>query len=255
MMYQINANKRDFLKHQIIDGAEKYKKNLIGKVFYIICEDGMGYYVRFFKDDFIHLVGVCSDLSDKRFFDNSADGCLDKDNIKEFQKYNWATLKSKANGIVNIDKIIYGKSENSLFMVNLKTNTYTYPVAIRNKDINLCIGFKDHVNKARTLRKYNNSSDASEQKMIIAIFSTTSENKQCNEMVYLSDYDRLMKMDESIIKKINNELLSIIKPVGMDRKKRAPYIYRTLERKLPICFQKNVYSEKLKRIKLKNRMR
>lgn len=255
-MYQLGENKREYLKNKITDGAKKYKKFLVGKIFLIVCEDGETYNVRFLKNDFIHLVGVCSDLSYSRFFENGAKGILDRDNIDEDQKYNWSTLKAKADSIENIDKIIYGKSENSLFMINLKTNTYTYPIAIRNKDINSCIGFKDKINKARTLRKYTTSNDADEQKRIIAIFSTTSANVKYDELVYLSNFDELVKVNKSVLKKVNDKLVQKIKPLHtLSRKKIGIQTSYKIGIKTPICFRNDTYSEKLKRIKLKNRMR
>lgn len=146
------------------------------KNIFIICEDGTSYTVCFFANDFLHLTGVRTNLDEKRFFENSFLGRLSEGNIYEEQKYNWQTLKSKAIRIQIIDEIIYTDVEDSLFMENLHTNTFIYNVAIRNTSQNSCVGFKDSINKARTLRKATNSTNATSEKKYLQFLVNYHQN-------------------------------------------------------------------------------
>ncbi len=218
MAHTMTESNRLRMVNKVITGAKKYKNKLIGKEFFVVCDDGSDYNVRFFAKDFIHLTGIKSDLSDERFFDNSSKGILSMGNILESQKYDWNTLKGKTDKIENIDQIMYGNSDNSLFMINLHTNTGDYPVAIRNSDIKTCVGFRDDINRARTLRKYNNSGNADDQKEIIAIFAKIPNLKMYNELVYLKDSQLLMEKRKDILEMISDDLKQVIPPPTIENK-------------------------------------
>ena len=185
-MPRLNESKRTAIRNKIITGADKYNKFLMNKVFLVICEDGSLHNVRFFAKDFQHLTGILSDLSQKDFFQKSLDKTLTVDNILEEQKYDGYTLKYKTNIIENIERIIYGDSSESLFMLNLHTRTFDYPVAIRNSGLKGCVGFKQASHRARTIRKYANSGNADKELKIIGIFSKSQEAPKYTEFVYLS---------------------------------------------------------------------
>ncbi len=200
---QIRANMRT----KILNGAAKYRDKLIDKDFWVICKDGSKHNVRFFRKDFQHLTGLVSNLSsEEEFFDKCCDKTISVQNLEEKQHYDISTLKFKTKRIETIDEIVYGNTVNSLFMVNLHTKTGDYPVAIRNKDINTCIGFRDNINRARTLRKYNNSNDADEQLEIIAIFAKKPENTIYSEKVYLKDKRELLAIAGDIVDKISEDI-------------------------------------------------
>lgn len=191
MTYRIDERFRALMRLKVINGAKKYKQYLIDKDFMVVCEDRSIHIVRFFKKDFKHLTGLLSDLADGDFFTKCSDGELSIQNILEMQKYNISTLKFKTNKIENIDKIVYNDTNKNLLMVKLHTNTGDYPVAIRNEDISMCIGFRDSNNHARTLRKYTNSGNADEQLKIIAIFakpSNSSHNIYTERVYFNSNY-------------------------------------------------------------------
>lgn len=181
---RLDDTKKLYIRNKIVAGALKYKQFLMEKDFYIICKDEISYCVHFYANDFKHLTGIDSPLSDNSFFDNCLKGLLTISNIDENQTYNWRTLRGKADRVEKIDEIIYGNSDNSLFMINLHTNTATFPVAIRNSDLDTCIGFTTLDNKARTLRKYSNSSNADEQKEIGAILAKSKTSTLYDELVY-----------------------------------------------------------------------
>lgn len=201
---KLKEKQRERLRDKIVNGAVQYKNKLMNKEFLVIVEDGCEYTVRFFEKDFVHLTGMSSDLSDERFFENSLMGTLSDGNILEDQKYNWSTLKGKTDRIEKIDQIIYGKTENSLFMINLHTNTGDYPVAIRNKDFETCVGFRDKIHRARTLRKYANSADADMEKEIIAIVSRKAGESVYDEIVYLKDAKLLTEKAQDIVTRISS---------------------------------------------------
>ena len=208
-MHPINNNKIEYLRSKAITGAIKYKQYLIDKDFCVICEDYSEYIVRFYANDFKHLTGIISNLSNGDFFNNCCNLTLSNGNIDSIQKYNWQTLRNKAMRIENIEKIMYGNSQNSLFLVNLHTNTATFPFAIRNSDADMCIGFTTENNKARTLRKYSSSNDADIEKEIIAIFAKDSNIEKYSEKVFLKK-DVNLKDRQEITIKLSDDLNNII---------------------------------------------
>lgn len=72
-------------------------------------------------------------------------------------------------------------------MNQLKTHTMIFPVAIRNDSENICVGFVDDINKARSLRNANNSHDADTEKQIIAILAKKNGNEKFEEIVYIKE--------------------------------------------------------------------
>ena len=205
-MYTINIPERLNMRTKVLNGAKKYDTKLINKIFWIICDDGSQHNVRFFKKDFQHLTGLLSDLPESEFYKRCCDNTLSLNNILPNQKYNLPTLRYKTNIINNIDDIIYGRSENSLFMINLHTHTIDYPVAIRNSNMNACIGFKDNSHRARTVRKYANSANADKQLKIIAIFSKQQSDKKYTNLVYLSDKTVLFEKISNIKELISEDI-------------------------------------------------
>ncbi|MBE5961058.1 MAG: hypothetical protein E7256_06670 [Lachnospiraceae bacterium] len=202
---KLTANQKSYLRNKAIAGAKLYKNYLINKDFWIICEDGSDYKFQFKKKDFKHLTGIKSDLNDSRFFQNCTEALLSDNNIADIQHYNYQTLKAKADRISKINSIICESIEESLFMVNLHTNTDDYPVAIKNAITNTCIGFKGPDNYARTLRKASNSNNSDEEKKIVAIFSKMKESLEYNNIEYISDKDRIFEL-KCDIEEISAEL-------------------------------------------------
>lgn len=216
MSYPIKEKHRKRMRNKIVVGAKKYKNFLIGKDFMVICEDGSTHDARFFSKDFIHLTGVLSDLDDERFFENSCAGTLAVGNILEEQKYNWDNLRNKTDRIEIIDQIIYGNTTNSLFMINLHTKTRDYPIAIRNSDMNTCIGFTDDIHRARSLRKYTNSNDADAQRNIIAIFGKRPNENIYGELVYIKNNDLLLEKKSDISQFVTEDIKTLLKPTEQE---------------------------------------
>lgn len=204
--YLINEGKRKKLRENAIKGAAQYSHYLMNKVFLVICEDGAEYTLQFLKSDYRHLTGIDSNLEDDIFFDNCKSRYLDIGNINEYQTYNWQTLNSKSTRISQIHRILYDNIQNALFMINLHTNTRDFPVAIKNVNINTCIGFVDNNNKARTLRKYSSSSNADEQKKIYLIIAKKQDETLYDELVYVSIVENVYDVNKNILEKMSTKL-------------------------------------------------
>lgn len=237
------------LKSKIVKGAENYKNYLENKSFLIICEDGTEEIVRFFQIDFKHLTGLKSRLGDINFYNNCVNKTISTGNIDTQQKYNWATLKSKSDRIENIHELLYKDAEKTLLLDELVTNTYTFPVAIRNDEINTCVGFAGTVNKARSLRKAHSSKKTKKELKIIAIFGKKNGDSIFDEFVYVKSVRHLLKVNPDVMKKIS---------LNIQIRLRMPnIIYRHLNIleivSIPACFRKDTYSSKLREIKVKNR--
>lgn len=209
----INDSERKYLRDKIIEGAKAYKNQLLNKKFLILCEDDSIYELVFHKKDFQHLTGLSTDLKDKRFFENSSDGILSENNILENQHYNYRTLKSKADSISSIDRIIYNDTESSLFMINLHTNTCDFPVAIRNSTFNTCVGFTGNDNHARTLRKYSNSQNCDSEKRINVILSKEVTSEKYEKLVYVRKGVEKFNINEDYID-TSSEIKDIVKYIA-----------------------------------------
>ena len=71
-----------------------------------------------------------------------------------------------------------------MLLNDLKTNTTTFPVAIRNDEENICIGFVEEIHRARSLRNAKNSFDAAIEKQIVAILGKKNGEEKFTEMIY-----------------------------------------------------------------------
>ena len=194
MAHKISEERRLAMRQKIIAGAKKYKNYLVDKEFKVICEDGSVNSLRFFPKDFQHLTGLLSDLSESDFFQRCYDKTISLQNILEEQKYDFKTLRFKTTKIENIEQIIYGNSKSSLFMFNLHTESRDYPVAIRNKDIDTCIGFRDNVHRPKTLRNYAKSNKADKEVEIVSIFAKDNRSREYTECVYLKNIVSYLKV-------------------------------------------------------------
>ena len=204
--YLINEGKRKKLRENAIKGAAQYSHYLMDKVFLVVCEDGNEYELRFLKSDYRHLTGIDSNLDDDAFFENCRNRHLDIGNINEYQNYNWQTLNSKSKRIADIHRILYDNIQGALFMINLHTNTRRFPIAIKNTNIDTCIGFVDNNNKARTLRKYNSSNNADEQKKIYLVIAKKQDVALYEELVYISNVEDIYNENSAILEKMSEKL-------------------------------------------------
>ena len=222
-LYELSDNKKEKLKHQIIAGAQNYNQYLLNKVFKIVCEDGTAIDIRFFQNDFKHLTGLDSNLSDGKFFKFCRDSIIDIGNIKTFQRYNWDTLKNKGKRIAHIHEMLYQDGNLTLLLECLKTRTHPYPYAIRNDTNDICVCFVDRINKAKSLRKAHNSTDAKAVKNICSIFAKRTSDKKYRELVYLGDKELLLKNNSEIINVLSDDIKNIIvSPNNVNTENKEP---------------------------------
>lgn len=205
-MYTLNDGQREKLRASASVGAVDYKNYLVGKDFLIICADGTVKTIQFLAADFRHLTGIKSDLDDNTFFINACKNELDIGNILVCQKYNWHTLNKKKKRIEQIHKLIYANIDKALFLINLRTTTRTYPVAIKNSNIDACIGFVDNNNKAKTLRTYNSSQKADEEKEISVILKKEKADTVFKDVVYLTKSKIKISLSSSLYDRLDKEL-------------------------------------------------
>lgn len=88
-------------------------------------------------------------VSDDDFFEYCVSGKIDKGNIDTQQKYDWGTLKKKGRIIQNIHELLYKDDQKTLLLEALYTNTYVFPVAIKDIVNDICVGFVSNIHKAR----------------------------------------------------------------------------------------------------------
>ena len=198
---------KEKLRNQIIIGARNYKKYLMNKVFLIVCEDGLEYEVRFFKGDYKHLTGIISNLNDDDFFEYCVNAKIDKGNIDTNQKYDWGTLKKKGRIIQSIQDLLYKDDQKTLLLEALDTNTYVFPVALKDIANDICVGFVSHIHKARSLRRAKNSNNAKAEKKVIAILAKRNGAAVFNELVYLSNVRGVYEKNALLIEKMDETIM------------------------------------------------
>ena len=204
--YTLSDNHKERLRTLAISGAQNFKTRLSNKVFRVICEDHTTEDVRFFSADFKHLTGLYSNLGDEEFYNNCVNGTLDKGNIETMQKYEWQTLKRKGQDVERLYDLLSSDTEKTVLLNELETHTYTFPVAIKNPLLNMCVAFASDSHKARSMRKASNSLNATSTKKVLAIFAKQSYEPNFGEVVYMSDALNVFQGHEELLDSLNSTL-------------------------------------------------
>ena len=208
-MTYYNDEKRELFRNKVINGARSYQK-LTKKRFLILTDDNKYTEIEFHVEDFKHLTGLKSNLNDEQFFKNGIKGNIRKENINASQKYNFNTLKHKTNQIEKIDKLIYADISESLFLINIKTDTADFNYGIKNNNKNICVAFVGEDNHARSLRKKNTLSE--DEIMIIAIFEKPIIDGKPIELyehlVYLKNIQKLKLNTYNFKENLSKQLLN-----------------------------------------------
>ena len=151
---------------------------------YEIYAEGHIYKVEFNKKDFLHLCGVTTNLSSSDFFENCIRSTITINNICTIQRKDWNSLKGKERCLLNLPHLITNPTD-SLFLEDLVTSTFTFPVAIRNDDRNIAIAFKANNNYfARSLRKARHSMNCSHSYIIDKIYRYPKNDAQNRTLIY-----------------------------------------------------------------------
>lgn len=141
------------------------------------------------------------------FFEYCVNGKIDKGNIDTNQKYDWGTLKKKGRIIQNIHDLLYKDDQKTLLLEALDTNTYVFPLAIKDIANDICVGFVSDIHKARSLRRAKNSTNAKAEKRIIAVLAKNNGDKVYGELVYLSSVKGVYEKNESLIDKMDEPIM------------------------------------------------
>lgn len=198
-MNRINDAQKNRIRTRLINGDRNYNKNLNNKVFLVLCDDGYITSVSFSKMNFKHMSGVKSDLLDEDFYNHALKGTLDLGNILSDQKYDISTLKKKTTAIEGISDVFYKDGNKVLLIDSLKTHTYTFPVALRNIQSNICVGFVGASHVTRSLRKDTEQSLRDNEKRVLAIFEKINGNNLYDKIVYISDVKKLYDKNNDLV--------------------------------------------------------
>lgn len=197
------------MRNDLIKGAREYKK-YVGKQFMIITENHKCFYIEFSETDFKHLTGVRSNLNDDDFYRYCCKNQLSVGNINTIQYKNLNTLKSKISGLCHFNYFLYADASTNLFLTDVVTKSFTYPVGIRNDSKKIAIGFKDRdmddFKYARTLRKAKTTLNNGEEQLINAIFSKNKESVKYDEIVYIRDFKSLIYLESDHLELICSKI-------------------------------------------------
>lgn len=75
-----------------------------------------------------------------------------------------------------MNRFLHADVSSNLFLYNLKTHTYDYPLAIRNDKEDMTICFVGNDYHALSLRKARNSHTTNSEKQILSIFEVNDDN-------------------------------------------------------------------------------
>ncbi len=190
--------------------APKYKKYYLGRSFNIICDDFCEYNVVFTKNKFLHLTGLKIKGNEEDFFKNCLTGKISIEQINNIQKYNLNTIYKKCKRLSKFDSFLYASTSTTLFLENLHTNTFNFPVAINNVELDTCICFNDDILTASSLRTSSNSYNADKSKKIICILSKKYEEEKYSQINYISSSKEIISNIEGIKERIHIDLLKRI---------------------------------------------
>ena len=177
---------RDGRKQRLVQSYKIAAQTYLTYIGYIyeIHAEGHVYKVEFNKKDFLHLCGVTTNLSATDFFENCVNSTLTKNNICTNQRKDWNSLKGKEKCLLNLQHLITTPTD-SLFLEDLVTSTFTFPVAIRNDNRDIAIAFKANKNYvARSLRKARHSVNCSHSYIIDTIYRYPKNDIQNSTLIY-----------------------------------------------------------------------
>ena len=89
----------------------------------------------------------------------------------------------------------------------LYTNTYVFPVAIKDIANDICVGFVSNIHKARRLRRAKNSTNAKAEKRIIAVKKKKNGENVYGELVYLSSIRGVYEKNEALLEKMDDSVM------------------------------------------------
>lgn len=253
---------KERVKNECIKYAKDYEKNFI-RYEYLICSRAFnkGYHiVKSDKGNYLHLTGVHTNLSAEQFFDRCYNEELEE---TEFDFVKPHKSEESVKGAVR-DKIKAFPDMVNLFNKKLlaeddfKKNRVE--CAFATSDNKCTLGFVKEGRPQSLLR--GNELNSSKMQEVDLIFRKTRSSKCLFQELIYGDIVKINDYKDEIVQLIDEEFFN-------DKKgftKRNKYMLSVLQlcreygrwrisSKIPICFRRNTYSEKLKQIKLRNKLR
>ena len=185
----LNARNKRVLTQYIKQAAVLYNKYLLNRDFLIICDDFSTYKIRFHRRKFKHLTGIKTSLSEINFFNNALNGIIAESDLNTQQKYDFSTLKKKCCRLTKADLFLNSHTKTTLLLECLHTNTYDFPIAINNIELDMCVACKSNHSffEASSLRTSSNSKNASKIKTIICVISKMQSEEKFTNINYISN--------------------------------------------------------------------
>lgn len=198
---------------QIQKAAKLYKKNLVGKKFALVYEQG---YIEiiFSSKNFKHLVGVDSPLYAKQFFSDALHNRLNEKTVLFSERHPYRVSVKKVTNLLRLTSLIYS---DSFLLEEINTTTKHYKIGATNLDFTLCFNYpKDDYGKitneclrAESLRDEDCFAKSSSVYEITHIFAKNNDEEFYNEICYMdnrysindipTDVLQTLKLDSNII--------------------------------------------------------
>lgn len=186
-------DKKDKIRHSILEAAVIYSKELAGKSFLYVY--GNEYFEVYFPCDcFLHLTGVETNLSAKEFYRNAKKGKLSDKQIYFTNRHPFYNAKKKLPCLKRLPELT---NQVVCILKDMKTLTITYKLSLTNLDFTLGLTQNLHSSNnkhahyyiPRTLRVKDSSLKNSKEAVIVDFIF---KKESC-----LDKYDILVVQDKS----------------------------------------------------------
>lgn len=190
------AEKKEYIRKQIVDASRIYRDQLAGKVFlYVI---GTDYFeVAFQSNCFMHLTGVDSRLNAKSFYSKASSSKLTTEQFFFSSDHSYQNAKKKLPCLMTLPKLT---TSDVIAVRNLRTLTLTYKIGVTNLDFT--IGLTENIDRQgskindwflpRTLRvkdkAFENSEDA---EAVDFIFSKNASSGSYDTLCFSSSSSQI----------------------------------------------------------------
>ena len=198
--------------NDIIEAAQNYRDNLVGKVFLFIFDGG---YVEaiFKKEDFKHLTGVESYLSAKDFYKLSIRRHLKENQIwfSSVHPYNLCRRK-----LLHLNKISLLTTNDSFMLDELITDSQTYKFGATNMDFTICFNYQKNDSgniisttiHAESLRDEDCFAKSVGVYEVTHVFSKKNNERFYNKLEFSAKEDILSGLQDEVKALISESILS-----------------------------------------------
>lgn len=194
---------KKLLLNKIINAAQSYKKNLVGKTFLIVFDERY-IEILFRKQEFSHLTGVDKKISAKDFYKEAVRGTLQYNQFFFSQRFPSDLSKKKIN---NLDKIYQAMMSEGFILEDITTTTQTYKFGFTELNFTLCLGEDTNANNqiksnyfiAQSFRIDDDCFSRSKSVYDIQyIFEKENDEKLYEKVLFCTDDSELERIPESV---------------------------------------------------------